>query len=133
MISTPIQIRFSDCDMLKHVNNAIYLQYFETARINFFTNELPNWNWEKSGIILLKNSIEYKIPLFLTDLCEVEIECSHIGTKSFTFTYKIQVKKNSNVITKTIGESILVCYDFSREETINLPTELKKALLKHKK
>ena len=51
MISTPIQIRFSDCDMLQHVNNAIYLQYFETARINFFRKELPNWNWKEEGII----------------------------------------------------------------------------------
>ncbi len=132
MILTPIQIRFSDCDMLKHVNNAIYLQYFETARMNFFKNELPNWDWSKSGIILLKNTIEYKTPLFLTDKCEVEIECSHVGTKSFTFAYKIQVKKDKNVITKTIGESILVCYDFTQQETINLPTELKNALLKHK-
>jgi len=132
MVSTPIQIRFSDCDMLQHVNNAIYLQYFETARINFFNIELPNWDWTKSGIILLKNIVEYKVPLYLTDVCEVEIECSHIGTKSFTLTYKIQVKKGENVITKTIGESILVCYDFTQEETINLPTELKNALLKHK-
>jgi len=132
MITTPIQIRFSDCDMLQHVNNAIYLQYFETARINFFNIELPNWNWTKNGIILLKNVEEYKVPLYLTDICQVEIECSHIGTKSFTLTYKIQVKKGKNVITKTIGESILVCYDFTKEETINLPTELKNALLKHK-
>jgi len=132
MVSTPIQIRFSDCDMLQHVNNAIYLQYFEIARINFFNIELPNWDWTKSGIILLKNIVEYKVPLYLADVCEVEIECSHIGTKSFTLTYKIQVKKGENVITKTIGESILVCYDFTQEETINLPTELKNALLKHK-
>jgi acyl-CoA thioester hydrolase len=132
MISTPIQIRFSDCDMLKHVNNAIYLQYFETARIKFFNQELPKWDWTKKGIILLKNIVEYKIPLFLTDVCAVEIECSHIGTKSFTLTYKVKVTKDKNVITKTIGESILVCYDFSQEETINLPTELRNALQKHK-
>lgn len=132
MISTPIQIRFSDCDMLKHVNNAVYLQYFETARINFFNKELPNWDWTINGIILLKNIVEYKVPLYLTDYCEVEIECSHIGTKSFTFTYKIQVGKGKNVITKTIGESILVCYDFNQAKSINLPSDLKNALVKHK-
>jgi acyl-CoA thioester hydrolase len=118
--------------MLQHVNNAIYLHYFETARINFFNQELPNWDWAKSGIILLKNIVEYKVPVFLTDVCNVEIECAHIGTKSFTFTYKIQVLKDKNVITKTIGESILVCYDFTQEETINLPSELRNALQRHK-
>jgi len=131
MIATPIQIRFSDCDMLQHVNNAVYLQYFEVARMNFLNQELPNWNWSKQGIILLKNTVEYKIPLFLTDTCVVEIDCSHIGNKSFTLTYKIQVKKGENVITKTIGESILVCYDFIQKETISLPTNLETILKKH--
>jgi len=131
MISTPIQIRFSDCDMLQHVNNAVYLNYFETARMNFFKLELPSWDWKGKGIILLKNVVEYKIPLYLTDDCNIEIECNHIGNKSFTLTYKVQVKKDKNVITKTIGESILVCYDFIQKETINLPSELETVLKKH--
>lgn len=131
MISTPIQIRFSDCDMLQHVNNAIYLQYFETARINFFKQELPNWDWKEKGIILLKNVVEYKVPLYLTDKCHIEVETSHIGSKSFTLTYKVIVKENKNVILKTIGESTLVCYNFLKKESIILPAQLKVALEKH--
>ena len=131
MISTPIQIRFSDCDMLQHVNNAIYLQYFETARINFFRKELPNWDWKEEGIILLKNTIEYKIPLYLTDDCFIEIETTHIGSKSFTLSYRVVVKKDSNVILKTFGQSTLVCYNFLKKESIILPKKLKEALLKH--
>ena len=131
MISTPIQIRFSDCDMLQHVNNAVYLQYFETARINFFNSELPNWNWKEDGIILLKNAVEYKQPLYLNDQCSIDIECIHIGTKSFTLSYKLQVKKDSHVITKTIGESTLVAFNFLKEESVHLPMNLKEVLLKH--
>ena len=131
MISTPIQIRFSDCDMLQHVNNAIYLQYFETARINFFKHELPNWDWQEKGIILLKNTVEYKVPLYLTDICSIEIETTHVGSKSFTLAYKVIVKNGSNVILKTFGESTLVCYNFLKKESIILPKKLKEALLKH--
>ena len=131
MISTPIQIRFSDCDMLQHVNNAIYLQYFETARINFFKTELPNWDWKEKGIILLKNTVEYKVPLYLTDECSIEVETTQVGTKSFTLSYKVIVNKDSNVIIKTIGESTLVCYNFFKKETIILPEKLKAVLLKH--
>ncbi len=133
MISTPIQIRFSDCDMLQHVNNAIYLQYFEIARINFFKSELPDWDWKEKGIILLKNTIEYKVPLLFNDDCSIEVETKHTGSKSFTLTYKVLVKKDGNVIIKTIGESVLVCYNFLKKETINLPTKLEQALIKHMK
>lgn len=131
MVSTPIQIRFSDCDMLQHVNNAIYLQYFETARIGFFNTTLPNWDWNKKGIILIKNTVEYKAPLYLTDDCSIEVETTHIGSKSFTLSYKLIVKKESNVIIKTFGESTLVCYNYLEKESIILPKELKEALIKH--
>jgi acyl-CoA thioester hydrolase len=127
MISTPIQIRFSDCDMLQHVNNAIYLQYFETARINFFNTELPNWDWKGQGIILLKNTVEYKIPLFLTDTCNIEVQCTHIGNKSFTLSYQVKVKDSI----KSIGESVLVCFNFVKNKTITLPEDLEKVLKKH--
>jgi acyl-CoA thioesterase FadM len=33
--SIPIRIRFSDIDKINQVNNACYLNYFETARIKF--------------------------------------------------------------------------------------------------
>jgi len=127
MIKTPIQIRFSDCDMLQHVNNAIYLQYFETARINFFKSEIPTWDWKKKGIILLKNVVEYKLPLLLTDQCEIEVDCIHIGSKSFTLSYKLMVGD----VQKSYGESILVCFDFYENKTIELPDDLKSVLNKH--
>ena len=42
-----IQVRFSDLDTLGHVNNAVYLSYFEMARIAYFTPLLgENWDWK---------------------------------------------------------------------------------------
>lgn len=133
MISTPIQIRFSDCDMLQHVNNAIYLQYFETARINFFNQELPNWDWKKNGIILLKNIVEYKKPVLLIDNCKISVEAIQIGQKSFTLSYELIVQDNGHETLKTYGESILVCFNFLTNQTIEIPAELKKNLEKHLK
>ncbi len=127
MITTPIQIRFSDCDMLQHVNNAVYLQYFETSRIQFFKSEIPTWDWKKKGIILLKNVVEYKLPLLLTDDCVVEVNCIHIGNKSFTLSYYLKVGD----VLKCYGESILVCFDFYENKTIELPDDLKLVLNKH--
>jgi acyl-CoA thioester hydrolase len=60
-----IQIRFSDCDMMGHVNNAVYLNYFELTRIYYFRELLgKDWDWRKNGIILRKNEIEYFVPVF---------------------------------------------------------------------
>ena len=34
--STPIQIRYSDFDMLGHINNATFVTYIEVARLYYF-------------------------------------------------------------------------------------------------
>ena len=61
-----LQVRFSDCDMMQHVNNAVYLNYFEEARIHYFRQMLGmDWDWKKTGVILRKNELEYLKPVFL--------------------------------------------------------------------
>ena len=44
-----ISVRFADCDMMGHVNNAVYLSYFEEARMHYFAQMVDeNWNWKKT-------------------------------------------------------------------------------------
>ena len=42
-----IQVRFSDLDVLGHVNNTIYFSYFELARVHYFRELLGiDWDWQ---------------------------------------------------------------------------------------
>lgn len=129
MTKTPIQLRFADCDSAGHVHNAAYLHYFETARMHFFVSQLGmDWDWKKNGIILKKNIVDYHIPTFLKDSIEVEVVCAQIGTKSFTLSYII---KNQDGKIKTTGSSLMVCFDYLENQTIEIPEPLKKALQNH--
>ena len=43
-----IQVRFSDIDAMGHVNNAVYLSYFELARVYYFEKIMnESWDWKK--------------------------------------------------------------------------------------
>lgn len=129
MISTEIQIRFADVDMGGHVHNAAYLHYFESARIGFFVGGLgTNWDWKKFGFIVKKNTIEYHVPVYLTDQIKVEVNCIHIGEKSFTLSYHVFDQKK---VLKTYGESVIVCLDYHQNKTISIPAEVKQILLTH--
>jgi acyl-CoA thioester hydrolase len=122
-----IQIRFSDCDMMGHVNNACFLNYFEYARMHYMRQVLPiNWDWKKNGIILKTNEIEYEKPLYLNDLAFVYVKLEKIGTKSFTLAYELTV--NNQI--KTKGRSVIVCYNFEENKSIEVSIELKNALNK---
>ncbi|MEZ4923791.1 MAG: acyl-CoA thioesterase [Crocinitomicaceae bacterium] len=129
MISTPIQVRFADCDMAGHIHNGAYLHYFETGRIMFFVNELgKNWDWRKQGLIIKKNTLVYHRPGHLEDQISITVGCCHIGNKSFTLTYKVNDAQN-NLICE--GESVVVCMNYSIGKTIEIPLNIKTVLEKH--
>jgi acyl-CoA thioester hydrolase len=129
MITTPLQVRFADCDMAGHIHNSVYLHYFETGRIMFFVSELgSNWDWRKNGLILKKNVVVYHRPGQLEDQLSIDVGCSHICNKSFTLTYKVK-EASGAVICE--GESVVVCMDYTQGQTIPIPKDLLTVLEKH--
>lgn len=126
------EVRFADIDAMGHVNNAVYLHYFEQARIHFFEKGIGlDWDWQNAGVILVKNELEYLVPIELSDRVEVETVCEHVGTKSITLSYKIYTENEERVLC-TVGKSILVCFDHIKRHSIPVP-DLWKVKLKGKK
>jgi antitoxin component YwqK of YwqJK toxin-antitoxin module len=64
----------------------------------------------------------------LTDKVTVEMSTEKIGTKSFTLVYKLYVKGEL----KTIGKSVLVAFDSTKNESIRLNEKMVEALVKNK-
>jgi acyl-CoA thioester hydrolase len=117
-----IQVRFSDIDVMGHVNNAIYLSYFEMARVHYFKEILGmNWDWETDGILLVRNEIDYISPIYLHDEPFIYISIDHIGTKSFTLTYEIKVSER--IVTK--GKSVMVSFNNVKNCTQAIPEKMK--------
>ena len=127
-MATPLnlKVRFSDCDMMQHVNNAVYLNYFEEARIHYFRQLLGiDWDYKRNGILLRKNELEYLKPVFLNDPVEIYCYLKHIGEKSFTMSYEVKV----NGELRTTGVSVLVCFDSTLNRSILIPEKMREALL----
>ncbi len=117
-----IYVRFSDIDVMGHVNNAVYLNYFESARMDFFNQLLgKKWDWINNGIILLKNEIEYVRPVVLHDDPMIQLSVEKLGTKSFVLGYELTV--NGELYTR--GSSTLVCFDYTKKTTVEIPEDLR--------
>ena len=120
-----IQVRFSDIDVMGHVNNAVYLSYFEMARVIFFSELLgEQWDWKKDGVLLRKTEIEYIKPLLLHEQPEIFIYTNKIGNKSFGLGYELKVLDEI----RTTGSSVLVSFDSTKMITTELPQKLKEVL-----
>ena len=121
-----IFVRLTDLDILGHVNNAIYLTYFEIARMHYFAELVgTNWNWMEEGVVLVKNEVEYIKPILLHDIPYVSIHLIHMGTKSFTLGYEIKVKD----VLVTKGSSTLVAFNSKTQSSIEIPKKMKEAIL----
>ncbi len=125
-----VQVRFSDLDVLGHVNNSVYLTYFESARVHYFKHLLgTDWDWTKDSVVLVKNEVEYIRPVLLHDAPEIEVYTKHIGTKSYTFGYNVRVRGNLH----STGSSTLVAYDVHTQKTTEIKPEMIEALRKLEK
>ena len=122
-----IQVRFADLDVMGHVNNAVYLSYFEMTRVHYFKQLVgSNWDWRKEGVLLVRNEIDYLKPIHLNDEPEVHMSLEKIGEKSISLLYEIKV--NDEIYTK--GRSVLVCFNSEEGKTIQVPKAMAEALKK---
>lgn len=123
------EIRFSDIDAFKHVNNACYLTYIEQARIIYF-NDIVGWdyNWAKQGIILAKATLDFIFPIHLTDDVYVFTRCSRIGKKSFDLQYRIVKYVDGKEILLAEATTVMVAFDYDLQKSIEVPLKWKDLL-----
>ena len=119
-----IQIRFKDIDKQGHVNNAVHLTYFETARTDYFNAVLRSKNdWTNTGIILAKTEITYKRPILLEDTLYCYIKINRLGTKSFDVENVLVIENENETYLCAYGVSTMVCFNYSSNQTIEIPLE----------
>lgn len=113
--SIPLQIRFNDVDKFGHVNNAVYLNFFDTAKTNYIATVCPNVNWEKDAIIVVYIEVVFKAQIYSTDDINVQTAVTGIGTKSFDLNQQIIDTKTNEV--KCVCRSTMVSYDLTERKT----------------
>ncbi len=109
---TAIQIRFNDIDMLQHVNNTVYQNYFDSARFGYFKQVLGIDRFQShQWVILATISIDFVEPVMIEDEIEVQTKIISIGNKSLTMIQQIAAKSAHGEHIKTRSSSVLVDYN----------------------
>lgn len=127
--SLPLQMRWNDLDALGHVNNALFVTYFEVARGHFMLQACSGWNWKKDMFLIANVNVDYKKELLLTaDDPRVYIRTLKIGTKSFVLEYAITSKKENEIILHAIGTTTQIMFDMKTRLTIEIPDWVRKSL-----
>ena len=117
-----VKVRFNEVDMLGVCNNAVYVSYFEEARLQYFKDLglVPPEGIFSDGKLfyVVRNEINYKDHARFDDELNVYSKISFIKNSSFGFEHLI-VKSKENIIVAD-GKGVLVCVDPSTKKSTSL-------------
>jgi acyl-CoA thioester hydrolase len=125
---TPIPIRFSDIDAVGHVNKAIYLTYFEIARLNYW-KEIIDWNLRENGVIVGRSEVNYLKPITLDDEIVCYVRTTRIGNSSFDMMHLLaRITPNGEEICTT-GKTVCISYDYSLNKSVSIPLKEREKMI----
>ena len=130
-IHTDITVAWADMDALQHVNNVVYLRYFEIARIDFLNkiNLFDTISSNGVGPVISENNIRYKRPVTFPDTLTFGVTISDIKTDRFVMNYTV-FSHAQNAITTT-GTSKVVMFDFETGQKAPIAEPLLSALVSY--
>jgi len=130
-VSMDIPVAWGEMDAFGHVNNVVYLRWFETGRMAFFDQvgvalrDIATG----SGPILAHTSCAFKRPLEFPDTITVHTSIGRIGTKSFTMLYRVESHAQGEVAAE--GDGTIVWYDYAKGSSVPVPDDLRARLEAH--
>ena len=127
----PETVRWGDMDAMGHVNNIIYLQYLESARIGFFESRM-GWTGlveggGRQGPVVVSQTFNYRRQVYYPAELEVGVRCQEIRNRSFVLEYCI-FRKGTNELVGD-GSSVAVWLDYDANKSMEIPPELRRALI----
>lgn len=117
-IVTDVSVRFSDTDALGHVNNAVYLSYLESARVDYLRELLGAKKIEELGVIIARIEIDYKSPAFHHEVLRVGCRVSEVGGSSIHMDYRVEEKETGRLV--ALAKSVLVAYDYAAARVVRV-------------
>ena len=124
-----VDVRFGDTDAMGHVNNAVYLTYIESARVDWWTAatgeliERPTGRTE--GLILAEAEIAFRSPVFFGETVIVESRANRVGRTSLGLDHRLTASRPGGPVRLVATcRSVLVWYDYRAEMPAPWPAEL---------
>lgn len=128
----PIEIRYVDTDALGHVNNAVYLSYFEAARAGYYAalTGRPFGTGEGSSrhiFVIAEAHVAYRSPALFGEALECLCRVAWAGRSSFGLEYLVAAADSPLGQARTVAEgwTVQVFYDLGRDHVARMPDDLR--------
>jgi acyl-CoA thioester hydrolase len=122
----PVEVRFADLDALRHVNNAVFLTYLESARIAYWLHATRRSGLEALDMILARTEIEYRSPVVFGESLVVGVRTLSLRRASFVMEFRVEAGGGARLVAE--ARKTLVYYDFTALKSQPLPAGIRAQL-----
>ncbi|HOT83751.1 MAG TPA: thioesterase family protein [Candidatus Defluviicoccus seviourii] len=121
---TAIPTRFSDNDMLGHINNVVYFRFFESVVVQFLI-EQASLNWQTDPIVPFAIDIRCRFcrPLAYPAAVDAGLVIGTLGTSSVR--YDIALHAAGEPAAAAVGHFVHVYVDRQTERPVPIPAPIR--------
>ncbi|CAN5802255.1 thioesterase family protein [soil metagenome] len=126
-----IEVRFVDTDAFGHVNNAVYLSYFEAARAGYYAAVAgaPFGTGEHAAertFVIAEARVVYRAPAFFGETLLVGCRFVWAGRTSFGLEYRVRSEPSALAPARVVadGASTQVMFNLLRKRVMRVPPDL---------
>jgi acyl-CoA thioester hydrolase len=124
--TVPIQVRFRDLDTLGHINNAVYLSYFEIARAAYWKEVVGATDLTTFPFLVARAECNFRAAATLGDALSISTGVTRLGNTSLVMEYRVfKADTGQDVVD---GLTVLVCYDHAARTKIPIPAPLRQRI-----
>ncbi|MBI5104256.1 MAG: acyl-CoA thioesterase [Solirubrobacterales bacterium] len=123
------RVRFGDLDAMRHLNNVVFLRYFETARIAYVRQLLPDHDpvgpeTDPFAVIFAECHINYRSPVHFDEVVDVHCSIAEVRRSSFRVAFAMRVGERL----AAEGHGVLVGFDYVAQRAAPLPDAVRERL-----
>lgn len=119
-----VETRYADYDTKGHVNNAVYLTYFEVARAKAWLDAVHGS--ADAPFIVAEATVRYVRPAMIGTPLDIEITTSEVRTKAWVWRYRVLDARNDALVAE--GQTVQVMYDYTSGRSVEIPSDVRAGL-----
>ncbi|HET7746592.1 MAG TPA: thioesterase family protein [Vicinamibacteria bacterium] len=122
-----MEVRFRDLDAIGHVNNAVFLTYFESARMAWWLHLTGQEDLRGISMILARAEVDFRSPLAYAERIEIGVGCTSIGRSSFVLEQDMHEQAGGRLVAS--ARKVLVYFDYAANRSAAIPGDFRRRLL----
>jgi acyl-CoA thioester hydrolase len=119
-----LETRYADYDTKGHVNNAVYLTYFEVARVRAWLEAVGGS--PDAPFIIAEATVRYVRPAMIGTPLDIEIATSEVRNRAWVWRYRVFDARDDALVAE--GQTVQVMYDYEAGRTVEIPADVRAGL-----